>query len=101
MSKELEDIGKQFIMDEDAEHEDIKELISRALNFCKIDKRGYVRLEKTVQKATVKDKIMLILIARHLASMLQEKLGHESTIDRKSTRLNSSHTDISRMPSSA
>ena len=26
---------------------------------------------------------------------------HEGTIDRKSTRLNSSHTDISRMPSSA
>ena len=26
---------------------------------------------------------------------------HEPTVDRKSTRLNSSHTDISRMPSSA
>ena len=27
--------------------------------------------------------------------------GYTGTIDRKSTRLNSSHTDISRMPSSA
>ena len=36
---------------------------------------------------------------------LEEKIGKEvlikGFIDRKSTRLNSSHTDISRMPSSA
>ena len=30
-----------------------------------------------------------------------EDLGREIRLDRKSTRLNSSHTDISRMPSSA
>ena len=31
----------------------------------------------------------------------KEDTGHEHPLDRKSTRLNSSHTDISRMPSSA
>ena len=31
----------------------------------------------------------------------QRKLSKEQVVDRKSTRLNSSHTDISRMPSSA
>ena len=38
-------------------------------------------------------------------SIIEEMIGGESTVflglDRKSTRLNSSHTDISRMPSSA
>ena len=32
---------------------------------------------------------------------LLEAGGYELRVDRKSTRLNSSHTDISRMPSSA
>ena len=32
---------------------------------------------------------------------VEESLGSVSWVDRKSTRLNSSHTDISRMPSSA
>ena len=31
----------------------------------------------------------------------KDELIIENTLDRKSTRLNSSHTDISRMPSSA
>ena len=30
-----------------------------------------------------------------------EQVGGKNNVDRKSTRLNSSHTDISRMPSSA
>ena len=34
-------------------------------------------------------------------SALWQAVSHEDTLDRKSTRLNSSHTDISRMPSSA
>ena len=33
--------------------------------------------------------------------VIEQKLGKEAKKDRKSTRLNSSHTDISRMPSSA
>ena len=32
---------------------------------------------------------------------VDESTGYQLTADRKSTRLNSSHTDISRMPSSA
>ena len=40
------------------------------------------------------------LIAAALANM-GERFGFYIMIDRKSTRLNSSHTDSSRMPSSA
>ena len=39
--------------------------------------------------------------AHHLRDLLQQIYGALDLIDRKSTRLNSSHTDISRMPSSA
>ena len=41
--------------------------------------------------------------ARHKLSRLETALGKvdQHDLDRKSTRLNSSHTDISRMPSSA
>ena len=37
--------------------------------------------------------------ADRYAALMTEEMG--KTLDRKSTRLNSSHTDISRMPSSA
>ena len=35
------------------------------------------------------------------STLLNALVGQKISIDRKSTRLNSSHTDISRMPSSA
>ena len=41
------------------------------------------------------------IAARGKAQLILAKKGGHSPLDRKSTRLNSSHTDISRMPSSA
>ena len=40
-------------------------------------------------------------IGRILAPYLTEEFGQQVVIDRKSTRLNSSHIPLSRMPSSA
>ena len=40
-------------------------------------------------------------VVRAMAEVLGHASGDEPVEDRKSTRLNSSHTDISRMPSSA
>ena len=51
-------------------------------------------LEETVTPLSDAD-----LAARTVA--FRERLAAGETLDRKSTRLNSSHTDISRMPSSA
>ena len=45
------------------------------------------------------NKQQLVDIIRHSYGI--NELSAESYLDRKSTRLNSSHTDISRMPSSA
>jgi len=78
MTKELEDLEKQFILNEDMEHEDIKELISRILKFCKIDNNGFVMIHNA--RLTIPNKILLILSARYLANKLQQKLGKEIKI---------------------
>lgn len=78
MTKELEDLEKQFILNEDMEHEDIKDLISRILKFCKIDNKGFVIIQKS--GLIIPQKIMLVLSARYLANKLQEKLGRENNI---------------------
>lgn len=78
MTKELEELEKQFILNEDMEHEDIKNLISRALKLCKIDNKGFVVMHQS--GLTIPQKIMLALSARYLANKLQQKLGRESSI---------------------
>ena len=45
--------------------------------------------------------IALLIKLLNTPANVQALLGLLTKIDRKSTRLNSSHTDISRMPSSA
>jgi vancomycin resistance protein YoaR len=74
--KELEDLEKQFILNEDMEDEDIKDLISRILKFCKIDNKGFVVIQKS--SLIMPQKIMLVLSARYLANKLQQKLGREN-----------------------
>jgi len=78
MTKDLDDLEKQFILNEDMEHEDIKTLISRILNFCKIDNKGFVIIHDKQLK--MRDKIVLVLSARYLANRLQTKLGKEVNI---------------------
>lgn len=81
MTEELEDIEKQFILNEDMEHEDIEEFIKRILSFCKIDSKGFVRIQKP--DLIIPQKIMLVLSARYLANKLQEKLGKKDSISEK------------------
>lgn len=78
----LEELRKNFIMDEDAEQLNVERLIERLSKFCKIDINGYlfVNDKSIIQKLTIKDKIMLALSARFLANKLQEKLGQTPTI---------------------
>ena len=74
----LEELEKQFIINEDMEHEDIKISINRLLKFCKIDEKGFVIIQKS--SLNMIQKIMLVLSARYLASNLQKKLGREKII---------------------
>lgn len=78
MTKELEDFEKQFILKEDMEYGDIKQLVSKVLQFCKIDDKGFVVIQKP--NLIIPQKIMLVLTARYLANKLQQKLGRENII---------------------
>jgi hypothetical protein len=81
MHEELEKLEKQFILDHDAEPEEIRTLVSRILKFCKIDPKGYVIIR--ARKLSKTDKIMLVLAARYLACNLQRKLGREAAINQE------------------
>jgi len=76
MTKEMEDLEKQFILSEDMEHEDINGLVKRILNFCKVDTKGFVVIQKS--GLIIPQRIMLVLSARYLANKLQQKLGREN-----------------------
>ncbi|MFH0832282.1 MAG: hypothetical protein V1900_00975, partial [Candidatus Aenigmatarchaeota archaeon] len=78
MDKELEELEKQFILNEDMAHEDIKDLIKRILKFCKIDNKGFVIIQK--KKLRIIDKMILVLSARYLANKLQIKQARDVTI---------------------
>lgn len=78
MTQELENLEKQFILNEDMEHEDIKDLINRILTFCKIDNKGFVVIQ--ISGLSIPQKIMLTLTARYLANKLQQKLNRDSSI---------------------
>ena len=79
MTEQLENLEKEFIIDEDMEQEDIQQLISRIIKFCKIDKNGYVVIYDKNLKLI--DKILLILSARYLGNRLQQKLNRDITIN--------------------
>lgn len=83
---ELEELKKAFILDEDAEHSNIEELIKKTMNFCKIDKKGHVVLDANSTKSfKIHDKILLVMTARHLANKLQKKEDGEATITEEIT----------------
>ena len=54
-----------------------------------------------IEKNTVQETLILPLYSRKLCTELYPNLYRDETADRKSTRLNSSHSGESRMPSSA
>lgn len=83
MVKGLEDLEKQFILKEDMEYEDIKELVSRLVKFCQIDDKGFVVIKEP--NLIIPKKIMLILSARYLANKIQQKLGRENIISEEVT----------------
>lgn len=78
MEKDLEELEKEFILNEDIEQEDLRVLISRILKFCRIDNKGFVIIYG--KQLRIVDKIFLVLSARHLANKIQIKNGKEPTI---------------------
>ena len=78
MIEGLEELKKQFIVEDDIELDELKQLILRISKFCKVDKNGYVIVHN--DKIRIIDKILLVLSARFLGNRLQQKLGEEVAI---------------------
>ena len=57
--------------------------------------------DSTIDKISLCDETTAMFIEENIGSALMIRLAKSRAIDRKSTRLNSSHSGQSRMPSSA
>lgn len=78
---EIKDLKSKFILDKDAEQENTLELVERLSRFCMIDKRGVHQfIDKRINSYGLKDRLAIILSARHLGAKLQERAGEEVTI---------------------
>ena len=83
---------------------EIEQIINNACTLAKDYKHEYVTLEHLLISLIEFRPFNKLLVdfgveVEDLLRDLYDYIGHQE--DRKSTRLNSSHTDISRMPSSA
>ena len=78
MDNEFIELKRLFILEEDIEHEELKQMITLILKYCKIDKNGTVIVQD--RKIRLADRILLVISARYLANRLQRKLEEEPTI---------------------
>ena len=62
---------------------------------------GATLVERVLASARNLNPDRKVLIVGHQAERVEQQLSQVGGLDRKSTRLNSSHSSVSRMPSSA
>jgi hypothetical protein len=68
-----EELKKKFIVNQEAYAQDrIPEFVERALRFCTVTSQGMVFIKR--RDMTVKDRIIIVLIGRFLASQLETKI---------------------------
>ncbi len=75
----IEELKKEFIVDEDALKTRLEPIISKAMVHCKIDKRGQVLLLNPLLSS--KEQLKLILAARAIASQLESSIAAEVTTE--------------------
>jgi hypothetical protein len=74
----LEELRKQFLIDDDAVKARLEPLVAKALLHCKVDKSGQVLI--TNSKLSSRDQLVLILAARWIASELDPGILSEVTV---------------------
>jgi hypothetical protein len=74
----LDELKKQFILDDDALKERLERVIAKALEHCRIDKNGQVLIIDSGLAA--KDQIKLTLAARVLAAQLDDQIPAAVTV---------------------
>lgn len=73
----LEELKKQFIVDEDVLRARLEPIVSKALSHCRIDKNGQVLI--TDAKLSGKNQVKLALAARTIAAQLDSRISSEVT----------------------
>ena len=72
---DLEELKNKWIIDEKSfDEKKIAQYVKRLMRYCKITKTGEVDLTGLGDKFTLKDKIKLALVARFIASKLDESI---------------------------
>ena len=74
----IEELKKQFILDEDVLKTRLEPLVTKALEHCRIDKSGQVLI--TSSKLSGRDQVKLVLAARAIAAQLDVKIHAEVSV---------------------
>lgn len=73
-----EELRRKFILDEEELKTRLEMLVSKALQYCRVDNKGRIHFEKKALSG--KDKIKLALAARAVASELDPNISSDITI---------------------
>lgn len=74
----LEELKKQFIVDEDALKARLEPIVAKALRHCRIDRNGQVLI--TDSRLSGRDRVRLTLAARAIAAQLDPKIRADVTV---------------------
>jgi hypothetical protein len=74
----IEELKRQFIVDDDALKARLEPIVAKALKHCRIDKKGQVLI--TNQKLSARDQLLFVLIARTIASQLDPSISPDVTV---------------------
>jgi hypothetical protein len=75
----LEDLRSKFIVDDDVLRGRLETIVTKALRYCVIDKKGNVHFNDS--KLTTRQRMRLTLAARALAAQMDEKISPEVSVD--------------------
>lgn len=74
----IEDLKRKFIVDDDVLKASLEPIVCKALNHCKIDKKGQVLI--TDSQLSTKDQVCLVLSARAIAAQLDASISADVTV---------------------
>jgi hypothetical protein len=74
----LDELRKQFIVDDDLLKTRIEPLVAKALQHCRIDKKGLVSI--TNSRMSAANQLRLILAARAIAAQLDESISADVSL---------------------
>ncbi|RLI82989.1 hypothetical protein DRP07_04215 [Archaeoglobales archaeon] len=75
-TEDIEELKNKWIIDEKVfDERKIAQYVNRLMKYCRITKAGEIDLTEVGEKFTLKDKIKLALVARFIASKLEESIS--------------------------